>query len=115
MSRRHIAPSAPEASGGHVKNTATYRSPLHQMAMTTATDFWNDSCSIEELTYAIENGAVGATTNPTIVGDVLKKELPLWRPRMAAIVAENPTWTEDDVTWKLNEEMAVQAAELLRP
>jgi transaldolase len=85
------------------------------MAMTTATDFWNDSCSIEELRYAIENGAVGATTNPTIVGDVLKKELPAWRPRIAAIVAENPTWTEDDVAWKLNEEMAVRAAELLLP
>jgi hypothetical protein len=36
----------------------TYKSPLHQMASTTATDYWNDSCSVEELTYAIENGAV---------------------------------------------------------
>ena len=54
----------------------TYKSPLHKMVTTTETDFWNDSCSVEELTYAIENGAVGATTNPTIVGDVLKKEMP---------------------------------------
>lgn len=85
------------------------------MASTTPTDFWNDSCSIEELTYAIENGAVGATTNPTIVGDVLKKELSLWRPRIVEIIAGNPTWIEDDVTWKLNEEMAVRGTELLRP
>ena len=85
------------------------------MVSTTATDFWNDSCSVEELTYAIENGAVGATTNPTIVGDVLKKEMPLWRSRIVEIIAENPTWTEDDVTWKLNEEMAVRGTELLRP
>ena len=53
--------------------------PLHEMATTTATDYWNDSCSVAELTYAIERGAVGATTNPTIVGEVLGKEMALWR------------------------------------
>src|SRR6266478_1646117 len=115
MSRRHIAVPISVASGGQAESSATFRGPLHEMVSTTATDFWNDSCSIEELTYAIENGAVGATTNPTIVGDVLKKEMPAWRARIASIIAENPTWTEDDVTWKLNEEMAVRAAELLRP
>ena len=55
-----------------------YKSKLHQTVSTTATDYWNDSCSIEELTYAIDNGAVGATTNPTIVVNVLKKEMHLW-------------------------------------
>ena len=39
-------------------------------------DFWNDSCAVEELNYAIANGGVGATTNPSIVLNVLKKELP---------------------------------------
>ena len=91
------------------------KGPLHETATTTATDYWNDSCSIEELTYAIARGAVGATTNPTIVGDVLKKEMHLWRERIAEIVADNPTWTEDEITWKLIEEMAVRGAELLLP
>ncbi|MCL4559170.1 MAG: transaldolase family protein [Chloroflexi bacterium] len=95
--------------------TITYKSPLHQTVSTTVTDFWNDSCSVEELTYAISNGAVGATTNPTIVGEVLKKEMHLWRDRIQSIIAENPTWTEDDVTWKLNEEMAIKGAGLLYP
>ena len=36
------------------------RSPLHETVATTPTDYWNDSCSIEELSYAIANGAVGA-------------------------------------------------------
>jgi transaldolase len=90
-------------------------SPLLQTVTTTATDYWNDSCSIEELTYAIENGAVGATSNPTIVLEVLKKEMHLWRERIAAIIREHPTATEDDVAWRLNEEMAVKAAELLQP
>jgi transaldolase len=51
------------------------KSPLFLMAKNTPTQYWNDSCSIEELTYAIERGAVGATSNPTIVLNVLKKEL----------------------------------------
>ena len=91
------------------------KGPLYQTASTTATDYWNDSCSVEELTYAIERGAVGATTNPTIVGAVLKKEMHLWRERIAEIVAENPTWTEDEITWRLIEEMAMRGAELLLP
>jgi transaldolase len=90
-------------------------SPLRRTVETTPTDYWNDSCSIEELTYAIANGAVGATSNPTIVGEVLKKEMHLWRDRIGEIVAGNPTATEDEVTWQLIEEMAVKGAELLLP
>lgn len=89
--------------------------PLQQMALSTSTDYWNDSCSVEELNYALARGAVGATTNPTIVGQVLKKEMHLWRERIVEIIAEHPTWTEDEVTWKLVEEMAVRGAELLSP
>ncbi len=90
-------------------------SPLLQTVSTTATDFWNDSCSIDELTYAIAHGATGATTNPTIVGEVLAKEFHLWRERIEEIVVGNPTWTEDEVTWKVIEEMAVRGAQLLEP
>ncbi len=91
------------------------RSPLHETVATTATDYWNDSCSIEELTYAIANGAVGATSNPTIVGEVLHKEMHLWRDRLRAMVADRPTATEDELTWQLIEEMAAKASELLLP
>jgi transaldolase len=90
-------------------------SPLHETVTTTVTDLWNDSCSIQELTYAIGNGAVGATTNPTIVLGVLKKELPAWRDRIIDIIFENPTWSEVEIAWKLIEEMAVKGAELLLP
>jgi transaldolase len=94
---------------------AEVKSPLHETVTTTATDYWNDSCSVEELTYAIANGAVGATSNPTIVGEVLKKEMHLWRDRIGELIAANPTATEDEVTWLLIEEMAVKGAELLQP
>lgn len=91
------------------------KNPLQLTAETTVTEYWNDSCSIEELTYAIQNGAVGATSNPTIVLGVLKKEMPLWRDRINQIIKENATWSEDQLTWKLIEEMAVKGASLLMP
>lgn len=89
--------------------------PLQVMAETTDTDYWNDSCSIQELEYAIPNGAVGATTNPVIVYNVLQKELKLWEDRIREIAGENPTFDEDQVAWQLIEEMAVKGAELLKP
>lgn len=85
------------------------------MVSTTKTDFWNDSCSLEELTYAIENGAVGATSNPTIVLDVLKKEMHLWKGRINQLIRENPGWSEVEITWKIFEEVGVKGAELLQP
>lgn len=94
---------------------SAYISNLHQTVSTTATDYWNDSCSIEELTYAIENGAVGATTNPTIVVSVLKKELELWKDRIPQIIRENPTASEVEITWQLIEEMAIRGANMLKP
>ncbi len=90
-------------------------SPLLQTVSTTPTDYWNDSCSVEELTYAIGHGAVGATTNPNIVLNVLTKEMHLWEDRIRAIIAENPTGSEAEVAWQLIEEMAVHGAGLLQP
>lgn len=92
-----------------------FTGPLHEMAITTATDLWNDSCSIEELEGAVEWGAVGATTNPSIVVYVLNKEMHLWEDRIRELIEENPTATEDDIAWKLNEEMAIKGAAVLKP
>jgi transaldolase len=80
--------------------------------MTTKTEFWNDSCAICELEPAIANGATGATTNPVIVGNVLKKEMHLWRDRIVELIQQMPHATEDDIAWKVNEEMAVKGAKL---
>jgi transaldolase len=83
------------------------------MAQTTKTQFWNDSCSIPELLYALEHGAVGATTNPVIVGQVLRQELDAYAPRIRELIRDNPNATEDEVAWLLNEIMAVEGAQLL--
>src|SRR3954453_12061233 len=85
-------------------------SPLLSMVRVTPTDYWNDSCASAELEYAVARGATGATSNPTIVLEVLRKETSRWLPRVAQLVAEQPSWTEVDVTWALVEEMAVAGA-----
>lgn len=90
-------------------------SPLLRMVETTPTDYWNDSCAVAELEYAVERGATGATSNPTIVGEVLKKERDHWVPRVRAIAAEHPTWSEVEITWALIEEMGVRGASILEP
>ena len=77
------------------------------------TDYWNDSCALDELAYAIERGATGATSNPSIVLEVLRKERSYWTPRIREIAAADPTLTETDVTWAVVEEMAVRGAALL--
>jgi transaldolase len=93
----------------------TYKSPLHQMTQTTPTCLWNDSASIQELTYSIEHGAVGATCNPVIVLGVLKKEMHLWKERIGGLIREMPKATETEIGWRLVEEISVKGAELLQP
>jgi len=91
------------------------KSPLQQMTQTTPTRLWNDSASIEELTYSMEHGAVGATCNPVIAVTILKKEMATWRLRIESLLRERPTATEDEIGWRLVEELSVRAAELLEP
>ncbi len=93
----------------------SYKSPLHKMTQTTPTCLWNDSASIQELTYSIEHGAVGATCNPVIVLGVLKKEMHLWKDRIGELIREMPEATEDQIGWKLVEEVSAKGAGLLKP
>lgn len=92
-----------------------YKSPLHEMTQSTPTCLWNDSASIQELTYSIGHGAVGATCNPVIVLGVLKKEMSLWKDRIHALLDEHPTATEEEIGWQLVREVSVKAAGLLKP
>jgi transaldolase len=97
------------------RSTAAYKSPLHQMTQTTPTVLWNDSADLDELTYAIEHGAVGATCNPVIALGILKKNIATWRPRIEELTRELPEATEDQIGWQLVQELSVSAAKLLEP
>src|SRR6185437_13781720 len=92
-----------------------FKSPLYQMTQTTPTCFWNDSAAIDELTYSIEHGGVGATCNPVIAVQVLKKEMARWKPRILELAQELPTATEDEISWRIVEEISASAAALLKP
>ncbi len=96
-------------------NQEDYKSPLHKMTQTTPTCLWNDSAAIEELTYSLEHGAVGATCNPVIVLDVLSKEMHVWEDRIGELIETMPTATEDQIAWRLVEEISIKGAALLEP
>ena len=95
--------------------TTALDSPLLRMTQETPTQYWNDSCAVDELAYAVERGATGATSNPSIVLDVMKKEKAHWVPRVRELAAANPTWSEVELTWAIIEEMAARGAGVLQP
>jgi len=85
------------------------------MTRTTPTCLWNDSADLTELAQSISFGGVGATCNPVIALTVLEQDPVTWRPRIAALAAERPTAREDELGWRIVEELSVAAAKLLEP
>lgn len=77
--------------------------------------WWNDSCDPEELSDAVASGAVGATSNPVIVGNVVKKDPDRWLPEVDKLISINPTDTEVDISWKLIAQIGRIAAGILAP
>jgi transaldolase len=98
-----------------LQKSIAYKSPLDEMTHSTPTSLWSDSAALTELSYSIEHGGVGATCNPVIVLEVIKKEADLWNPRISALAAEMPCATEEEIGWRLVEEISAKRAELLRP
>jgi transaldolase len=90
-------------------------SPLFRMTRETPTDWWNDSCDPAELASAVARGATGATSNPTIVLDVMRKDPATWWPWVRATAAANPTWSEVEIAWAAVERMATRGAAVLLP
>jgi transaldolase len=93
-----------------------FKGKLHETAVKFPnTHIWMDSCGEEELNYALERGSVGATSNPIIVGAVLKKELPIWEGRIGELIAQMKDATEEEVAWSIIYEMAGLRAKKLLP
>ena len=89
--------------------------PLGRTIAETPTDIWNDSCNVDELQYAVDFGAVGATANPTIVVDNWRRDPDRWSGHVQALAAAHPTWSERELAWGIVAEMSVAAAPLLLP
>ncbi len=93
-----------------------YLGKLHECAVKfPMTDIWMDSCGEEELNYGLERGIVGATSNPIIVGAVVKNEMNIWEGRIKELVREMKGATEDDIVWKLIDEVGALRSKKLLP
>lgn len=57
---------------------------LRWLSSSTPSIYWHDSAIIEELDAAIDNGAVGVTTNPFLVNATLRANPGYWRLRGVA-------------------------------
>ncbi len=89
---------------------------LHESAVKfPMTDIWMDSCGEEELNYGLERGIVGATSNPIIVGNVIKNEMEIWEPRIKGLIEEMPDATEDEIAWALIHEVGALRSKKLLP
>ena len=119
MSAQSGWPGEPGGAGGSDEpgepGGASGPSPMLRVATTLPTELWNDSCAIDELEYAIANGATGATSNPSLVLEVLRKEPDAWRRLAGELSATDPARTEADIAWRIAEEIAVRGAKLLEP
>ncbi|MDA0348592.1 MAG: transaldolase [Verrucomicrobia bacterium] len=78
-------------------------------------DWWNDSCDIQELSDAVQTGAVGATSNPVIVAAAVKQDAARWIPVLKDLIRDNPSDSEEDIAWKLIARVGMDASKLLLP
>lgn len=93
-----------------------FKGKLHESTVKfPMTDIWMDSCGEEELNYGLERGIVGATSNPSIIGGVIKNEMNIWEPRIKELIKEIPDASEDDITWALIDEVGRTRAPKLLP
>jgi transaldolase len=95
--------------------TTVSMTPLQQMTQLTPTCLWNDSAAADELAYSIQNGGVGATCNPVIVVEVLKKEMRAWNDRIQQLIQQFPTETEDQIGWRVVEAITKKGAAMFKP
>jgi transaldolase len=97
------------------KGTVVRSSLLLEAVRQTDTEFWNDSCGVDDLPNAIRHGATGATSNPPIVLGIVRAEGDTWRSRVRELAGEHATWGETQIAWRLMEEVATRGADLLLP
>lgn len=93
-----------------------FKGKLHETAVKFPdTDIWMDSCGEEELNYGLERGITGATSNPIIVASVIRNELAYWEPTIRRLIAENPSYSDDEITWALIDEVGRERSRKLLP
>lgn len=86
-----------------------------QLTSEMGTKFWNDSCHAQNLLEAIENGAVGATSNPAIVSNIIKQEINTHLEYLNQLFESNVDSSEEEIAWKMIEKIGIDASNILKP
>jgi transaldolase len=94
-----------------------YVSPLQEAAEKfPQTQLWNDSCGMADIDLALKRGGCGATSNPVIVGNVLRREMNLWEDRLKEIITKDmPEATDEEICWQISKEAGLKGAQKLLP
>ncbi|MBR1757518.1 MAG: transaldolase family protein [Lachnospiraceae bacterium] len=79
------------------------------------THIWMDTCAVEALDYGLERGIVGCTSNPVIIGSVIKEEMPILLGKVKELIEEMPTATEEEITWALIDYIGADRSKKLLP
>ena len=66
----------------------TQQNYLEWLVSTTNTTWWNDSGSPEELSFALEHGATGVTTNPVLSNVALRANREYWAAQLQDVLAQ---------------------------
>ena len=61
---------------------------LKWLSSQTPSVYWHDSAIVGELDAAMENGAVGMTTNPFLIASTLTKAPDFWRGELKGVPKE---------------------------
>ena len=86
-----------------------------QQTLEFGSDWWNDSNDHVELQHALEEGAVGATSNPVITLNSVKSHPDVWTPVIDSMIDENHNASEDEILWLLIDKVGKKAAKILFP
>lgn len=78
------------------------------------TSFWMDSMTDEDIAYALANGMEGITTSPTITPKAMQAEPEIWKDIIKREMEQDPTASEQEITWKAMYKRAGQQAEKIK-
>ena len=96
------------------KSSSQESSPLAQ-TIRLGTEIWHDGAVAAELAAAVAAGATGATSNPSLVLEAVRREAALWAGRVRALAAERPGASDIDLAAALVSEVAGRGAAILQP
>ena len=94
-----------------------HKNYFHRVSEQTATRFWINNVTRQEAEWAIAEGAVGCTQNPSYVWKMLshENEREYAEQLLKEIIVKNPDASNDDIQVMLQRELVARIAEIFRP